>query len=410
MDGLVPCGLSSAHFFTFYILFMRIFLLFSFLCAAVVGNAQGIDFFHGTWQEALDKAKAENRYIFVDAFTTWCGPCKKMSRETFPDASVGSYFNKNFINVKLDMEDGGDGSAVAEQFAVNSFPTYLFLSPDGQLAYRSVGYMVPEDFVALGKEVFVEAPKMARLTKAYTAGDRTPEVLYGYAKGLKKMNDERSVQVAEEYLDAQKNWSDPQAIELIVDNFGDADHRAFQYAHAHKNEFVGVVGEEVFDDFVSTAVTQACIALYSQNGKLPEKEGKALFAKYLPERGEKLFYFFRVQLYNYAEDWNNYPSAAVDYVAKYPQEMDAATYNAFAWTFYEQVEDQAMLEKALEWVLASIKLEKGYFNMDTAAALYYKLGNKGKAKKYAQEAIKLGKSEGEDVSGTESLLEQINRM
>jgi TRAP-type uncharacterized transport system substrate-binding protein len=114
-------------------------------------------------------------------------------------------------------------------------------------------------------------------------------------------------------------------------------------------------------------------------------------------------------LYSYAEDWDDYPAAAIYYAEKFPQEMDADTYNAFAWTFYEHVDDRKQLEKALEWALASINLQKGYSNMDTAAALYYKLGNKGKAKKYAKEAIELGRANGDDVSGTEELLEKINQ-
>ncbi len=46
---------------------------------------QGMKFEHGiTWKEIQAKAKAENKYIFMDAFTTWCGPCKYMAANIFP--------------------------------------------------------------------------------------------------------------------------------------------------------------------------------------------------------------------------------------------------------------------------------------------------------------------------------------
>jgi thiol-disulfide isomerase/thioredoxin len=53
------------------------------VCLTTQVGAQGIEFFHGPWSEALAKAKTEDRLIFVDAFASWCGPCKRMAAETF---------------------------------------------------------------------------------------------------------------------------------------------------------------------------------------------------------------------------------------------------------------------------------------------------------------------------------------
>ena len=58
--------------------------------------AQGIEFFHGTWVEALAEAKKQEKPIFVDAYTTWCGPCQMMSKNVFTHADVGAFFNENF--------------------------------------------------------------------------------------------------------------------------------------------------------------------------------------------------------------------------------------------------------------------------------------------------------------------------
>ena len=77
-------------------------LLVLFLATSV--QAGGIDFFHGTWEEALEKAKKEDKLIFVDAYTTWCGPCKRMSKQVFPQDAVGEFYNKNFVSMKIDME------------------------------------------------------------------------------------------------------------------------------------------------------------------------------------------------------------------------------------------------------------------------------------------------------------------
>ncbi|GAH00631.1 unnamed protein product, partial [marine sediment metagenome] len=67
---------------------------------------QGINFNVHSFEEAIKTAKAENKLIFVDAYTTWCGPCKWMSKNVFTEGKVGDYFNESFVNVKIDMEKG----------------------------------------------------------------------------------------------------------------------------------------------------------------------------------------------------------------------------------------------------------------------------------------------------------------
>ena len=61
----------------------KIKLLFFFIFIAQLTFGQGIDFFHGTWKEAMEKAEKEDKILFVDAFAKWCGPCKTMSKASF---------------------------------------------------------------------------------------------------------------------------------------------------------------------------------------------------------------------------------------------------------------------------------------------------------------------------------------
>ena len=62
-------------------------------------GSDGIVFKKDDWSAILAQAKAEDKLIFVDAYTTWCGPCKKMDRDVFPQMEVGSFYNAMFINV-----------------------------------------------------------------------------------------------------------------------------------------------------------------------------------------------------------------------------------------------------------------------------------------------------------------------
>ncbi|MFM7401482.1 MAG: thioredoxin family protein, partial [Bacteroidota bacterium] len=97
--------------------------------------AQGIEFFHGSWPEALTKAKSEEKLIFVDAFASWCGPCKRMAKESFPDPKVGELYNASFICLKIDMEKP-ENAEFAGKYPVSSYPTLFFIDADGKIVLK----------------------------------------------------------------------------------------------------------------------------------------------------------------------------------------------------------------------------------------------------------------------------------
>jgi thioredoxin-related protein len=388
---------------------MRFVSAIVFSLVALCAQAQGIEFFQGGFQEALEKARAEDRLLFVGLYAHWCAPCRFVDKKTYADSSVGEFFDRNFVSVRFDVEDDGDGTDLSRQYSVLAHPEFLFFSPEGRLAFRGSGMLEPEPFLEIAREALTVGVAYVRCADRYEAGDRSPEVLYGYARGLQKLGDTLCARVAREFLEAQKNWDDPQAVELIAEHFGRVGHPAFEHAVKHKLRFVEVLGADAYDDFVSSAVADTCIGLYGASGHLPEPEGKALFARYLPERGEEMFYHFRVLLYENFSDWENYAAAAIEYTDKFPGETSAIGYRNFAQNFCDYVEGRKRLERALEWALESIRLEKMYSNLETAAALYIKLGKKSSAKKYAKEAIEFGRAHGEDVSGAEELLENLGR-
>src|SRR5437588_10800403 len=86
------------------------FLLTVMLPLAVHAQKQAFNenkkiiFIENAWDEALKQAAAQNKYIFVDAYASWCGPCKMLKLTTFKNNKAAEFFNKNFINVAIDME------------------------------------------------------------------------------------------------------------------------------------------------------------------------------------------------------------------------------------------------------------------------------------------------------------------
>lgn len=112
---------------------------FVLTCAAHLALAQGINFEKGDWKSVREKAIKEKKLIYLDVYTTWCGPCKMMARNYFPNEKAGALYNKHFVNYQLDAEKG-EGIAVAGEYNVTGYPTNLFLEAStGKIVYRTSG-------------------------------------------------------------------------------------------------------------------------------------------------------------------------------------------------------------------------------------------------------------------------------
>lgn len=115
-------------------------------------DKEGIAFFKGSYKEALAKAKKENKLVFFDAYAVWCKPCLMMKKHSFTDPDVAAFFNKNFINVMMDMEKG-EGIALSEQMDIGFYPTLLFLDGDGNIKQKKVGYLDGAALLSFGRSV-----------------------------------------------------------------------------------------------------------------------------------------------------------------------------------------------------------------------------------------------------------------
>ena len=112
----------------------KISTLIAFIVCCMMAFGQGVHFEDLTLDEALAKAKAENKLVFMDCYTSWCGPCKWMATEIFPQKEAGDYFNPKFISVKYDMEKG-EGLKLKDKYKPSGYPTFFIIRPDGRIQH-----------------------------------------------------------------------------------------------------------------------------------------------------------------------------------------------------------------------------------------------------------------------------------
>ena len=149
------------------------------LCMVQMG--QGINFSDKSVDELLKQAKKQNKLIFVDMYTVWCGPCKHMAKNIFTQSEAGEYFNENFINLKLDAEK--EGKEFARKYNVTAYPTFFFIIGVGALVYRFMGGRPLDQFIAAGHNAsaaFAVLPQLNKMENHYAKVKRTIDLLDGY--------------------------------------------------------------------------------------------------------------------------------------------------------------------------------------------------------------------------------------
>lgn len=382
-----------------------ILISFAFLLGSNTFAQSGIQFTQGTWKELLAKADKENKLIFVDAYAEWCGPCKKMAKDVFTQKEVGDFFNKKFVNVKMDMEKG-EGIGLAGDFGIMAYPTLLFVDEKGRVVHRSVGYQTTDMLIELGEAALDPNRNIGSISERYENGDRSPELLRNLAQAKYDAMDGSYSQIAEEYLATQSVWSSDDNMEFIYRMTSDLNSKMADYLLANRPAFENNFGQEAItakiDELIETTVSNA-------ETEADLKKVDQLYAKTYPGKAAEMSGRLKMGFYAQREDWSSFAKAATSFYQKFPAQ-NWEELNEFAWLFYEAVDGKKNLKSALKWAKQSVKMEENYFNVDTIAALYFKLGKKGKALKYANKAINIAQATGEDYSSTEVLIGKIKAL
>jgi thiol-disulfide isomerase/thioredoxin len=229
-------------------------LLFSFLLTLALATqaaAQGIEFFQGRWEDAIEEAKKLGKPIFVDAYAKWCGPCKRMAATTFKSAEAGEFFNKNFINVKLDAEEG-DGIVFRRKYPVSAFPTLFFIDEKGEVLHKLVGAQDVKGLIEQGNLALRKVDFSKEYAAEYEKGNREPELIYNYVKSLNKSN-KSSLKISNEYIRTQKDLTTEFNLRFLLEAAVEADSRLFTLLIENRKAIAKLEGEPAVADRIELA-------------------------------------------------------------------------------------------------------------------------------------------------------------
>lgn len=431
------------------------FLLFPLFCFS-----QGIKFEQGTWSEVLALAKNTNKPVFVDIYTTWCGPCKKMSQDVFPLEAVGKVYNTNFVCYQIDAEKG-EGVEIAKMYKVTAYPTYLFIKADGALFSRALGSMEFSKFIEVSKTALLDLndPKpIIDWDAEYLQKKNDPQFLLDYMNkrtrlglpNITMFNEYlQLIPEAERTLDQVVKLYQKEGKQMKVNDF--AFQNLLKNRKAYFSKLFGTVAIFLQDGVLNTVkeaaqskneiLLESAISAFNQiptNSALKSKE--EIYMDYYQRTKEVDKYvkyatlFCNNNLMKVAPDSilkkdssmlqtfnKQVASGALSQIdssqlvqlksimAHYERNRICDGLNNIAWYVFGKVSDINTLQEALHWSDRTLLLDPtNSLWMDTNANILYKLGRKEDAINKEKEAIKFcSKDDNKIVKGFQETLRKM---
>lgn len=324
---------------------------------------EGIVFLEGkSYAEALAEAARQDKILFIDCYTSWCGPCKMMSSKIFPQKAVGDYFNAHFVSLKVDMEKG-EGPSLKDQFQVKAYPTFLFLDKTGKEINRIVGGTSKADeFIQSVKDGIGEM-SLSSMNKRYDEGQRDTTFLLNYLKVLNSAYDsKRGAEVADILLkgNGQELLNNPSLFAAFLRYNTSPLSEAFQYVLDHKSEFdakykmpyLNMVMERTWMQYPRNFVVKNADGTYTYDDAAMEAYKQEMSRRGVEKAGE-ISLNYDIHVAETKQDWKTYASLCSKSIKLYG-EKDLEIYN-WALAIQKNCTDKKVRQTAIKWMKTRMK-------------------------------------------------------
>jgi len=379
------------------------FILFVF---QLVFSQQSIKFEESNFASILAKAKTEKKLVFMDAYASWCGPCKLMEKNVFTDKNVADFYNKNFINVRIDMEKG-EGKELAMKYGVRSYPTFLFLNAEGEIVGKELGYIKSEEFLELGKKNNNPQLVNTNLKDEFLKGKLDQAGLLNFISLYASKDPVLAKQASEKYFSNKKDESfsgeEVNALLNFTQSVDDANYKVFVANKAAITELLPENNYKQFDNYLKlmklvTSATNEKTKTIDDSKVL--KDGEGLFPK---DELIKSLNIYKLNYYSAHENFPAYEKTALEYY-KNPDEFNNNELLGAASTLAEKSTDRIALQTAARWAEKVVMSQESYDSTSILATLYDKLGKKEEAKMFAGMAANFAKEENKDATKMNEIL------
>jgi thiol-disulfide isomerase/thioredoxin len=347
-------------------------------------SAQGILFEQSSWNEIRIKAKHENKLIFIDFYTDWCGPCKLMSSNIFPLQEVGNFYNQHFVAVKMNAEK--EGKALAQQYNVKAYPTMVFINPDGELVSQIVGSVDAKELILRAQNALTPSTDFVTLKDKLDNNDLSDKNdLYRLMLLSKERGDNVEAKKAYEKYFSLYSAVDKETYDLIQKNTKSSKDLSFIYLMKYRVEFSNLIGKDKVDAFMKNKLVFELMSSKYLTIKEYQAERKKIQAQ--ESLSEKELLDMDVNHYWETKDEDHYMIACKALYDKYIHDDEQAIGNILGAISRKIITKPENLRLAEKWAQHAFEIKDNATNSIQLAMVYKELNDKTNALKYANLAL-----------------------
>ncbi len=305
-------------------------LLFASLFAVTGGQVMGQETNKGIqfekegtlFRQAVQKAMSTGKQIFLDCYTSWCGPCKMMANTIFPQEEVGNFMNPKFVCLKIDMEKG-EGPELAKKLQVSAYPTFVFFTSRGQEIGRFLGGCKADEFIEKVTKASTDSTSL-EMDKRFADGERDEAFLYSYLQTLgSSYKNDQCNEVAEILLNGKEETfaADKQLANVFMRYLNNPFCPAFIYTAKHPEALKATLGERPVQMKLQNVWTRYSHSLINEaDGAVTlDQANMDKWLSLMKECGvgeavrEDLRLTTLMKYYEKKQDWNAYMQCITDY-------------------------------------------------------------------------------------------------
>ena len=399
--------------------------------------SQGITFEQNlSWKQVQDKAKKENKSIFIDIFATWCAPCKMMDKQVYSNDSVGSYFSDHYISIKVQMDQTKQDNefikswyltadSIKKKYDITFYPTFIFLSKEGDILLKSVGYSSTKEFYDLALKATNPKENYVGLLRQFKSNTLAHSHYTSLAETAQKIGDTANANIIAnaykaQYLDTLSidEIASKENLDFIVRfyNIIESKDKFFKLFYEQPIKADSILGSNgISQSIINTVITKEEVFKYTgekentrlgvdnkPNNKEPDwkKVTQIIASKYGPQVAKRIVLGSKIRWYEYKKNWPNFVNSAVEQLESKKldtSEMGRININNLAYSvIFKYSTDAKMLDKGIKWMSNILPYDTlRYTWLDTYANLLYKRGRKKEAIIYQKKAVDLSKNKNE---------------
>lgn len=363
------------------------------------------------YNKALKTALKENKLLFIDFYTTWCSPCKKLDEIVFQNDSIKKILKKDFILLQYNAENDSIFH-LSKKHHVSSYPTGIILNKNGYVLNRKYGFPGGEDFDKLTKSVFeftskgIKLNKKNKILKGYSNKINASKYPPFYVNYVNRTNIKIDSSEINEYLNKEQDIFSEEYFSTLIYFAGNISNKIADIIIRNKKKYIALYGKTNMDVLMLFLISGKFDRAIAEKSQKKYEEAIRFTKRNLNEkRAKNMLISFKKDFLKAQGKWNQV--FQINENLRKNGKFSNGHINHFSWNVYKNCDDQEIIIKCIDWMKEVVEKEPTYTYLDTYAFLMKKSGNKIEAKRIALLAIAAAEKENQNTKSLKELIKKL---